>query len=1021
MSKTFYIIDGHSQIYRAYYAPFRNISSPAGEPTRATYVFTTMLLNLLNTRKPDYLAMAMDSPVTSLDRRSLYAEYKATRQARPEDLAPQEVRIEQIVRTMNIPIWRGGGLEADDYLASAAEKFAREGIEVVLVSRDKDLDQLLSPHVVMYDPMKDEVIDPATLLKTKGYTPQQALDVQTLCGDDSDNVPGVPGVGQKTAVKLITQYGSLEGVLANMDKLTPKLRENLTAFLPLMPRTRQLVTLRRDVPLPTSLEECRWDGVNPEPLLPIFRELGFSRLVADMKDLGGSAVATPVGPAPADRPVAIAKPGQGESQSAVGQAVQGAAAQARAASPARSTRKKSTQSAGPGLFGGPEEPAETPPASQVESAGLPVGDLSTDELALANLAATERLEDELAQGNVDLAEVLAPPPAVAGAEPVPTTAHDFDYRLVDTPEAFEHLLEELKSVRRLSVDTETTDVRPMWATLVGISLAWCEGRAYYLPVRGPMGARVLDIDLVRRGLGPILADPEVRKIGQNLKYDSIILAQAGMPLEGIEFDTFLAGYVLDAAMRHRLDSLAMRYLFHRCINIHELIGMGAKAITTDLVPTEAMAEYSAEDADVSLRLAGVLQKELAQQGLSELLHEVEMPLLTVLADMEQAGIKVDPQQLKRQEIDLNQQADILRERIVSLAGVPFNPDSPKQLAEVLYTRLGLPIIKRNKTGPSTDADVLAQLAGGHELPALVLDYRQLTKLLGTYLRGLVECIHPTTGRVHASFNQAGTITGRLSSSDPNLQNIPIRSEMGRRIRQAFVAGDENHVLLSADYSQIELRVLAHFCSDPTLLAAFEADQDIHRIVAAEVFGVRQDEVTPDQRARAKTVNFGIIYGQTAFGLAQVLRIGREEAQQFITAYRKRFPQIDAFLAECVEVARRQGYVETILKRRRPIQDINSRNGTLRSAAERMAINSVVQGSAADMMKLAMVNIHRRLRLEARPSRMLLQIHDELVFETPMAALEEDRRIICHEMENAMTLRVPIKVDTGAGHNWMEAK
>ncbi len=929
VGETFYIIDGHSQIFRAYYAPFRELTSPSGEPTRATYVFTNMLLEMLQHRRPDYLAMAMDTGRESLERTRIFSDYKANREAPPEDLPVQSRRIEQIVRAMGIPVWSGAGQEADDYLASGARQYAREGLQVVLVSRDKDLEQLLGEQVVLYDPMTGETTDPAALEAAKGYRPDKAVEIQTLTGDSTDNVPGVKGIGVKTAAKLIARYGTAEGVLAHADELTPKQRENVLAFAEQMPLTRQLVTLRQDLPLGESLADCRWRGVDLPAVVPIFRELGFTRLVSRLEAQAAPAAVDAPAPAPAAGAAAAPE----------------AAAEAAAEGP-------------------------TPPAG-----------------------------------------------------PAPTTAEDFDYRLVDTREGLDALIASLAGVKRLAVDTETTSRRPMSAELVGVSLAWEAGVGHYLPVRGPMGSRLLAVERLRETLGPILADPAVKKVGHNLKYDAIVLAQAGMPIApaGIGFDTYLAAYVLDAAAPGKLDDVAMRYLHHRCIPIGEMLGTGAKAITMDFVPTEATAVYAAEDAEVSLRLAEVLGERLDAEGLTELFERAEMPLVSVLAEMQQRGIRVDPQQLKRQETALAKRAAELRDRIIELAGPPpFNPDSPKQLGEVLFERLSLPVIRRTKTGPSTDAGVLNRLAAEHELPAVVLDYRQLTKLLSTYLRALAGAIHPVTGRVHASFNQAGTITGRLSSSEPNLQNIPIRTEVGRQIRSAFVA-EAGHLLLSADYSQIELRVLAHFCRDQTLLDAFEANQDIHRIVAGEVFGVPPEEVTADQRARAKTVNFGIIYGQTAHGLAQTLRIGRGEAAEFISRYKRRFPAIEGFLAECVAEAKARGYVETILKRRRPIENINSRSAAPRAAAERMAINSVIQGSAADLIKLAMINVHRRIVAEGRPSRMLLQIHDELVFEVPAEAVEAEREMIVSEMTGAMALDVPLKVDTGVGENWMAAK
>ncbi len=915
MARTLYLIDGHSQMYRSYYAPFRDLTSPTGEPTRATYVFSNMLLRFLAEKKPDYIAMAIDGPASELKRREVYSEYKITRKPAPEDFPPQEKRILQIVEAMGIPILAAKGYEADDILATAAERFACDELKVVLVSRDKDLDQLVGENVLLYDPMKDQEIDAAAIAEQKGYAPDKAIEVQTLMGDSIDNIPGVKGVGGKTAVKLIAKYGSAEAVVAHADEQTPKLRENLLAAADTLALTRRLVTLDRNVPIELDLEAMRLTKVSTEPVRRIFEELGFNRLIDRLDEISSRQVESPPEPSHAS-----------------------------------------------------EAPSESP----------------------------------------------------EGAE---ARADDFDYRCVNTPEELDALAKELSKVKpkRLAVDTETTGTNPMRCELVGVSLAWKPLCGVYLPVRGPLGSTVLDIEKLRDAIGGILADENVQKIGQNLKYDLHVLSRHGFSVRGKMFDTMIAAHVLDSTRpTYKLDALAMEFLNHRCIPIEELIGRGKTQATMDTIPVETVATYAAEDADVSLRLADALSGKLVEDGLTDLFTDLEMPLLTVLFEMERRGVIVDPQALKDMETELSRRADDLRERIISAAGRDFNPDSPKQLAEVLFGDLDLPVIKRKKTGPSTDVSVLEELASMHELPALVLDYRQLTKLLGTYLLGLASCIHPNTGRVHTSFHQAGTVTGRLSSSDPNLQNIPVRTEIGRRIRSAFVA-PRGSVLLSADYSQVELRVLAHLCQDETLCKAFADDEDIHRIVAAEVFGVPHGEVTDEQRARAKTVNFGIIYGQTAFGLARTLRISRSAAGEFIKAYRMRFPKIDDFLHSCVAQAKEAGYVQTIMGRRRRIAEIDSRNPQRRSAAERLAINSVVQGSAADLIKQAMLNIDARTDKERRPARMLLQIHDELVFEIPREAVDEEKEMIVSEMKNAVALRVPLKVDVGIGKNWMEAK
>ncbi len=901
------VIDGHSQIYRAYYAPFRDLTSPTGEPTRATYVFCSMLLKFLASQSFDYLAMAIDGPAKDLHRREVYPEYKITRKPTPDDFHPQAQRIISIVRDAGIPVLDIPGYEADDIMATIAKRFAGDDLDVILVSRDKDLDQLVTEHVVLYDPMKDETFDAAAIESIKGYRPDQAIEIQTLTGDSTDNIPGVPGIGPKTAVKLINTYGTADEVLAHADELTPKQSQNVLASAELIPLSRRLVTLDTDIPLETTLDDLKYTGINGQAIRNVFAELGFTRLMDQLDALGVSGTTS----------------------------------------------------------------------------------------------------------NVDVTKVAE--------ESGLTEAGSFDYECIDTPKALRALVKDLATVTDLAVDTETTDARPMWATLVGISLAWKPGHAVYIPLRGPLGATVLDLDEVRNALDPILSDHGVRKIGHNFKYDRIVLAQAGFTLAGDVFDTMIAAHVLDSSrMTYKLDALAAEMLNHQCIPIENLIGRGKNQITMDAVPVDVVSTYAAEDADVTLRLAQILEPKLTQAGLTELFAELEMPLLPVLAQMESDGIALDPATLKTMETDFSRRADELREEILELAGEPFNPDSPKQLAMILFDKLGLPVIKKKKTGPSTDASVLEELAIEHDLPARLLDYRKLTKLLSTYLKGLAGCIHPATRRVHTSFHQAGTETGRLSSSDPNLQNIPIRTAEGRQIRSAFVA-PEGTLLLAADYSQIELRILAHMCEDETLLDAFAADQDIHRIVAAEVFDVPIDDVTPDQRSGAKGVNFGIIYGQTAFGLSKALRIPRWEAQEFIDRYHARFPRIEEFLTMCINQAKNEGYVTTILGRRRSIAEIDSRNPQRRAAAERLAINSVVQGSAADLIKRAMINIAARIELEDRPSRMLLQIHDELVFEIPADAVDAERDMVIAEMTGAIDLKAPLKVDVGVGTTWLDAK
>ena len=973
MAKGLYIVDGHWQIFRAYYAPFRSLTSTSGEPTRATYVFTTMMLKLIAEQRPEHLAVAMDSGREGLQRTRIYPQYKLQRSAPPEDFAPQVSRIVQIIQAMGVPILAISGAEADDIMATAVRVYGRQ-MPVFLVSRDKDLEQLLDRGAVMYDPTKDEFVDATALLELKGYSAEKAVQVQALCGDATDNVPGVPGIGPKTAAKLIMKYGTIETVLAHLDELTPKLAQNLREHAADIELSRKLVTLNDQVPIELDLEKLRFGGIQAHRLRPIFRELDFGRILEQLGKMDSTLYSEP---------------------------------QAESAKPQAEEKLQAEE-------GKPQAESAKPQAGE-------------------KLQAEEKAQAQGTQTQVRMG-------LFAGSAEGSVHTEAVQYRLIDTPEALEELAAQLRACKRIALDAQTTTQQPMYADLVGISFSCQAGQAAYVPLggelvfdpeasdrraveplAGPPGVPKLDIQLVRQKLAPILADPSIEKVGHDLKPDWIALANHGMPLAGAFFDTMLAAYVLDSARAsYRLDNLAGQELGFRARPAEDLIGRGKAARRLDRIPAAELLPYAGEDADLAFRLRELLDRQLREQDLHGLFADVEMALLPALVEMERAGIRIDPAELDRQRVELSGQARELRERIIGEAGRDFNPDSPRQLAEVLYQHLNLPALKQTKTGPSTDSSVLIELAALHPVPGMILEYRQMTKLIGTYLVTLGQCRHARTGRVHTIFHQTGTETGRLSSSHPNLQNIPIRTDLGRRIRSAFIA-EPGNVLLSADYSQVELRLLAHFCQDETLMAAFQADQDIHRIVAAEVFKVPLEQVTAQMRARAKTVNFGIIYGQTAFGLAGTLRIGRREAQEFIDAYKARFPQIQHFLEECIVQAKRQGYVCTIAGRRRKVEGFDSANPQRRALAGRLAINSVVQGSAADLIKLAMIRIHRRLAQEQRPSRMLLQIHDELVFETPAAAAQADGALIVQEMTSAMQLRVPLKVELGVGPNWRDAK
>jgi DNA polymerase-1 len=927
MPKTFYIIDGHAQIFRAFYAPFRELTSPTGEPTKATFVFTQMLLNLVAQRKPDYLAMVIDTGGEHVFRKQIYPEYKAHRKETPPDFEPQERRILQIVRDAGVLVFGKSGFEADDLIATMVKRLHDKGFDVVLVSKDKDLRQLLNGYTRMYDVQADTFLDAAGVEREYGYSPAQAIDIQTLIGDATDNVPGIPGVGEKTAAKLIQQYGSVDAILTHLDELTPKLRENLQTYRDRLPLARQLVTLKSDVDFDFDPESCAFHGLNQGALRADLLSLGFTTLV---KRFG------------MDEPAA------------------------------RDEKQETTSAPQPsfaeGLFGSatPEQPAASA-----------------------------------------------------------STSAECDYRLVSTEARFADFLAELRRQSCFAFDTETDALGAMRSNLVGMSFSWHERAGYYIPVKGPFGAPLLQRDKVLAALKPILEDPAIHKVGHNIKYDLLVMRQAGVDLRGIEMDTMVAAFLLDASrMQYGIDALARDLLSFKKIATVELIGKGKSQVSMDRLPLEQVARYAAEDADIAWRLSVLLRDRLNQiPSIAKLNDELETPLIDVLAEMEFNGIAIDAEILKEQSEVLGVRVEELRGKITAAAGSEFNLDSPKQLADVLFNKLGLKVVKLTKTGASTDVEVLEKLSLEHECPRLILEYRSLVKLKNTYLDNLGDFVNPQTGRIHASFNQTGAATGRLSCSDPNLQTIPIRTDEGRRIRLAFVPGDrQRNVLLTADYSQIELRILAHFTEEPALLKAFEADEDIHTTVAAEVFNVPLDQVSKAQRGQAKVINFGIIYGVSAYGLARRIEgLSVQAAQDLINAYNKRFPSIAQFMEQCVLDAHSQGFVQTILGRRRRIPELSSPVLAQRNAGERMAINSVVQGSAADLIKVAMLNIHRRMKRESRPSRLLLQVHDELVFETPRDLAEREAEMIRQEMTGAMKLKTPLKVEIGWGKNWQEGK
>ena len=966
---TLYLVDGHAQFFRAYHAIRPGMRSPVtDEPTNMTFGFVGMILKVLRQDRPDYLAVVIDaSGDQGTFRSQIYPEYKAHRKPPPEDFDPQVERCVSLLGQMGVPVLAVEGVEADDTIATVVRRMRREhpDLDVRIVSRDKDLGQLVDERVHLFDPQADKALGVEELFESKGVRPDQVVDMLALMGDPVDNVPGVKGVGIKTAAKLITEFGSLDALLANLDKVKGKTGEAIAAQKGILPLSRRLVALKDDVDVPFALEDARVEPARADAaaLDEEMHRLGFNRHAQDLRSWLGIAGSP--------------KAGAGVS------AVAGAAPARGAAKPAARAKPEAPEEFG--LFNPPPEESFASPA--------------TDGAAM----------QAYARG---------------------------DYRLIADEAALDAFVAAARAAcaagAMLAFDTETTSLSPVSAELCGISLAFEAGKAVYVPMRSPEPASHLAPDAVLARVRPLLEDPAVRKTAHNAKFDLVALRAAGVRVRGLAGDSMVASYVVDATRStHRMDALAEAVLGHRCIPITDLIGSGRHQRRFDEAPLALAAPYAAEDADVALRLAAALEAQVDAMGLGGLYRGTEVPLVEVLAELEFNGIRVDPDELERQRRALEVRIEALKARIEASAPRPFNIDSPKQLAEVLFNGpsddppgLGLKVVKRTKTGASTDVEVLEKLAQdpavATELPAQILEYRQLSKLVGTYLVSLREAIDPRTGRIHASFHQAVTATGRLSSSDPNLQNIPIRTEVGREIRRAFVAEPGNK-LISADYSQIELRVLAHLSEDPALIAAFKGGADIHRAVAAEVYGVAPAEVTDEQRSAAKMVNFGIIYGITPWGLAKRLGPGtsNERARQIIDDYKRRFSRIDAFLQRCVQEARDQGFVATVLGRRRAVPQVHSRNPAERALGERIAINTVVQGSAADLIKLAMLRLHRDLPARFPEARMLLQIHDELVFESPAAQVGALGAFVAESMESAMELRVPLEVSWSHGANWAE--
>ena len=887
-AKSLYLIDGSSYIFRAFYGIRQNLSNSKGLPTNALYGFVTMLQKVVREEKPDFLAVVFDSKEKTF-RHEMYPDYKANRDAPPEDLEQQFPYFEPLVEAYNIVGLRVPGFEADDIIGTLAKQGEERGFEVVIVSGDKDMMQLIGPRVHMLDTMKDKLFDAKAVQEKFGVGPEQVIDVMGLMGDSSDHIPGVKGVGPKTATELIQKFGSIEVLYDRLDEIDKtKLREKLEIDHEKALLSKKLVTIDTGMSLDCNLEDLEVREPDREALTRLFTELEFSSLIPKAED---------------------------------------------------------------------QEIAQT----------------------------------------------------------------ESSYETIFTEKQLDQLIGELAASKEFALDLETTSLHPVQAEVVGISFSCKSHQACYLPLTHRyLGVPdQLDKNQVFKKLKPLLEDPLVKKVGHNIKYDLIVLRSEGIDLQGISFDSMIASYVLDPSRRsHSLDALAWDLLGHKTITYKEVAGTASKEIGFDEVEIDVATQYAAEDSDVTFRLVENLRPKLTAEAL-KLFESIELPLMHVLAEMEMNGVFLDSRHLADLSLSIDRDLRRYEKEIYSQVGEQFNINSPKQLSVILFEKLKLPVIKKTKTGYSTDVSVLEELALAHSLPEKILAYRQLGKLKSTYVDALPKEVLKKTGRVHTSFNQTVAATGRLSSSNPNLQNIPIRSDRGKEIRKAFIV-EEGNGMLSADYSQIELRILADLSNDAALIRAFKQGEDIHTRTAAEIFSVSLDAVDEESRRMAKAVNFGIVYGLSAFGLSRQLKISLKEAKLFIEQYFSLYKNVKTYMEETIENAREVGYTTTLMNRRRYLPDLGSKNKQAREAAERVAINSPIQGSAADLIKVAMINLSRELKARDLKSKMIIQVHDELIFECPLKEKEKMQALVKQEMEGVHSFKVPLIVDMGWGANWNEA-
>lgn len=924
-----FLIDAYALIYRSYYAFIKNprINSK-GLNTSAIFGFINSLEDVLKRENPTHIAVAFD-PKGPTFRHEAFEQYKAQREETPEVIRQSVPIIKEIIEAYNIPILEVPRYEADDVIGTISKQAEQEGFEVYMMTPDKDYGQLVSEHIYMYRPKFGgdyEVMGIEEVLKKYSLTSvNQVIDLLGLMGDSSDNIPGCPGVGEKTAQKLLEEFGSIENLLQNTDKLKGAVQKRVTDNAEQIRFSKFLATIKTDVPIQFDAAKCVREKPNEEQLTKIYTELEFRTFINKMTK---------------------------------------------------------------------EENKPASPAASKRSKGPVQGDLF-------DLFATE----------------IPSAPKYSTLASLKTIPHT--YKIVDTEEERAHLSRFLADQDFFAFDTETDGIDPLTAGLVGMSFAVKENEAWYVPIPADKEEAMK----VVAHFSPALENRQSKKIGQNIKFDIVVLRKYGVRVAGPLFDTMIAHYLLNPELRHGMDYLAETYLKYKPIPITQLIGAkGKNQLCMRDVPLSQIAEYAAEDADVTLKLYNFFAPELKKAGIESLFFDIEMPLIYVLAEMEATGVKLDTAALKQSSEELTAALNKLEDEIYELAGTKFNINSSKQVGEILFDRLKIEEkAKKTKTGSySTSEDILEKMRSKHPVVDKLLEYRGLKKLLSTYIDALPELIHPDTGKVHTSFNQTVTATGRLSSTNPNLQNIPIRDELGREIRKAFIPDNEDCIFFSADYSQIELRIMAHLSNDPHMIEAFQSGADIHSATAAKIYGIPVEEVTADMRRKAKTANFGIIYGISIFGLAERLGIPRAESKELIEGYFKTYPGVRDYMDESIRIAKEKGYVETIFKRKRYLPDINSHNAIVRGYAERNAINAPIQGSAADIIKVAMVNIYNRFEAERLKSKMLIQVHDELNFNVPKDELERVKQIVREEMEGALQLQVPLIADCGEGKNWLEA-